>query len=275
MKNDGRIAFGLEGIAVTKAVHETTVSEISSNGFNVAGVISGGMVFFNERASKSEDGVYRTGTDYYYPMEEGISFYAVYPLERQIVFIDGSPCVRYESPVAFDEDLVLASRKNVVMNPNVVGLTFKHVLSQVKFTATGSDENVDYVLKSLTVLCKKSGLCNFEGVWTPDAETAEMIFVASDVAIPTDSKLPLMESKSCMPLSIQVSCEWDTYQDGVKIASYSRSTPDIESDAAIVLEQGKRNTINLVFPNEQAKEIYFTVTVNPWDEDSRDIVMEE
>ena len=53
---DGRIAFGLEGIAVSKAVQETTVSEIAANGFNVAGVMSEGMVFFNETAIKDETG---------------------------------------------------------------------------------------------------------------------------------------------------------------------------------------------------------------------------
>lgn len=272
---DVRIAFGLEGIAVSKAVQETTVSEIAANGFNVAGVMSDGMVFFNETAIKDENGIYRTGTDYYYPMEDVISFYAVYPLERQIIFIDGSPCVQYDSPLDFDEDLVLASRKNVAMNPSVVGLTFRHVLSQIKFTVIGLDTNADYILKSLTVLCRKKGTCNFDGVWTPDAETAEMSFISSEIAVPTNMKLSLDESYSCIPTVIQVCCEWETFQNGVKTATYSRSTPDLNSADAIVMEQGKRNTINLVLPNEQAKEIVFTVTVNPWDENAKDIIMEE
>lgn len=272
---DFRIAFGLEGVGVSKAVHETTVSEIAANGFNVAGVMSEGMVFFNEKAIKDEDGIYRTSTDYYYPMEDAISFFAVYPLERQVVFINGSPCVQYDSPLGFDEDLVLASRKNVTMNPSVVGLTFRHVLSQLKFTFIGSDTNADYILKSLTVLCRKKGTCDFDGVWTPDAETAELSFISSEIAVPTNMKLSLEESKSCIPTVIQVCCEWETYQNGVKTATYSRSTPDLDSADAIVMEQGKRNTINLVLPNEQAKEIVFTVTVNPWDEDAKDIIMEE
>ena len=262
----GLITFGVSELVATRAVSESTGATVQASGFNVAGITSDGVTYFNELASHS-GGVYATARKYYYPSGKTMDFYAVHPVSEEIKIEGAAASVVYEQSKY--EDLIVAKKNAVTAQAGHVTLTFDHILSQLLFTAKGSDTSAEYKLNSIKVTAPNGGTYTFaDGKWSRGAD-AEETYWNTTIPVSTSEKTAIEESMTFLPGAIVVTVDWDTYVDGEHIANYVKSTPV----DAVVLEQGKANTINLTLPNASALGIDFEIVVNPWGEAEQDVTL--
>lgn len=266
------ITFGVAELLATKAVSESTGATVQATGFNVAGITSDDVTYFNELASFVSGTSYKTATQYYYPTGKTLDFYACHPVNNEITITNAAASVSYTHSKY--EDLIVAMAQNVSSQAGDVALTFDHILSQLIFTAKGSDTNADYVLKSITVKAPNGGTYTFaDGKWSRGT-LADEAYWATDLAVSTSTATTVNESMTFLPGEIQVTASWECYVDGQLVASYTKSTPAVGQANAIVLDKGKKNTVNLTLPNASAVGISFSVTVNPWGSTSQDVTLE-
>ncbi len=262
----GLITFGVSELVATKAVSESTGETVQATGFNVAGVTSDGVKYFNELATYSA-GSYATAKKYYYPSGKTMDFYAVHPINEEITLNGAAASVEYTHSKY--EDLIVAKKNAVTAQAGDVALTFDHILSQLVFTAKGSDASASYKLNSIVVNAPNGGVYTFaDGKWSRGT-LADENYWNTTIEVSTSEPTAIQESMTFLPGAIVVTANWDTYVDGEHIANYVKSTPV----DGIVLEQGKKNTINLTLPNASAQGISFSVTVNPWGAASQDVTL--
>lgn len=258
--SDKPIAFGVEEFAEassTRAFTETTASTMQTNGFKVAGIwSSGSATLFNADATYSSTAkTYSTATKYYFPTTGTVSFYAVTPKTQAISITSGAASLSY----THDSDIDLMAAKSETVSPtsSAVALTFDHLLTQVKFTATGGDGNVSYKVKSLSLKAPASATYAYaSGTLTAGtAMTSGQAIISSTKTL--SGKTDMGFTGTFIPGSATVACEWECYVNSTLVGSYSKT-------ATVTLTQGKKNTINLTLPNADGKPISFSVTVNAW-----------
>lgn len=267
----GAIRFGVSELMATKVVSESTENTVVASGFNVAGVTSDDVTYFNELATLTGQ-FYETARKYYYPHGKSMDFYACHPVNREISVVAGVASVEYSHSKY--EDLIAAKVVDVEPRERAVTFIFNHVLSQLIFTVKGSDAHCTYVLKSLTVKAPEGGIYHFaEDAWTR-GNLMDQPYWTTDLAVPTASAFTIEDSMTFVPGQIQVTATWETYVDDQLIASYTKSTAAIGEANAISIEQGKKNTINLTLPNADAIEIPFSIAVNPWGAASQDVTLD-
>lgn len=266
----GLISFGVSELTATRAVVESTAATLSESGFNVAAV-TGTATYFNELATKSGYSYY-TANKYYYPQSSSVDFYACHPVERALDVTAGEVSIDYTQDSS--EDLIVAVKKGVQSQTGDVQLVFDHVLSQLCFTAKGSDSNVDYVLKSIDVKAPNGGTYTFsDGEWTR-GNLASVGFFDGELPVSSSEATPVDEVMTFLPGDIQLTVSWECLSDGQLVGEYTKSTLACGDPDAIKIDMGKRNTINLVLPNADASGISFTVQVNPWGDTSQDVVLD-
>lgn len=267
---DGLITFGVSELIATRAVSESTGETVQAAGFKVAGMTSDGITYFNELAT-FVGGSYATAKKYYYPSGKTMDFYAVHPTDEEIRLEGSAASVEYAHSKY--KDLIVAKRNAVAPQIGDVALTFDHILSQLIFTAKGSDASVSYKLNSIVVSAPDGGVYTFaDGLWNR-GDLADEDYWKTTIDVSSAEPTVIDESMTFLPGAIKVTVDWDTYVDGEHIAHYVKSTPAVTSDDAICLEQGKKNTINLTLPNASAQGISFSVTVNPWGAASQDVTL--
>ncbi len=266
----GLITFGVSELVATKAVSESTGETVKATGFNVAGVTSDGVKYFNELATYSS-GSYLTAKNYYYPSGKTMDFYAVHPINEDIILNGAEASVEYSQSKY--EDLIVAKKTSVTAQAGDVELTFDHILSQLGFTAKGADAGVSYKLNSIVVNAPNGGIYTFEDGYWNRGELVDEEFWNTSIDVSTSEPTVIEETMTFLPGAIVVTVDWDTYVDGEHIANYVKSTPVATSSDAISLEQGKKNTINLILPNASAQGISFNVSVNSWGETSQDVTL--
>lgn len=257
------IVFGFD-TPIVKSVAENTVATVKTSGFNVAGVTSDNTALFNCLATWVEEKEwFSTAQTYYYPTGKTMSFFAAVP--STVTVASGAASIAYTNNV--DTDLIAASKTGVSASSNKVQLVFDHILSQVNFTAVGSDDQVTYKVKSIKVTAPASGTYTFaDGKWAKGTDS-DVTYLNTVTEVSTSSATSLGEAQTFLPVQLKVTVEWDCYSGSVLAASYSKSanfTPTI----------GKKCTINLTLPNSSAQAIRFEIDVNPWGTENKDITLE-
>lgn len=269
---DGEIFFGSKGLTVeTKAVTESTVSVLQSNGFNAAIALdTDGAVMFN-KAVAYNGGVYTVpGETYYYPVEGTVSAYAVYPKTETITLDAGVATIDYSQNA--NEDLVVAKVGGVAKQSSAINLNFAHALSQVSFKAKGSDTKANYVLKLIEVTAPNGGTYQYaDGTWTNLGEaTAYTAYTNAGAAVSTSSFQSFGESMTFIPGEVSLRAVWDCKNkvDGTIVGQYDQTVQ-------ATLVAGEHATLNLILPNSDAQEIKFMVSVGAWQNSDMEITVEE
>lgn len=271
------IVFGVEGVAVdmaTKAVIESTAAQLQTNGFNVAGVTSNNATIFNAKATwVAQKSYYTTATPYYYPVSGTTNFYAVYPTSQAVSISAGVATVEYTNDN--NTDLVAAKATGVSKPATAtsVALAFDHILSQVSITAKGKTEGLDYAIKSIKITSPASGTYKYaDNSWTLGA-TSSVVYHATETTVGTEATA-IGVAQTKIPSNVTITVEYDVLQGGVVLASYAGAAA--KTSSAVSVAQGKKSTINLTLPysNADDAQITFTVTVNPWGEESHDVELQ-
>lgn len=277
--DNGEIRFGITGIRVeTKAFSETTTNTIESDGFNVAAIIDvAEFAMFNKAvAYESATGLYTVPNEhYYYPNTGTMSFYAAHPLGQAITIgeDDGAASLAYSQNV--DIDLVAAKATAVAKQPTAVILTFDHLLSQIDVTAKGENATVDYKLKNVTVTAPDGGTYTYaDDKWALSTTTVQHDVYrtaedADDMTVSTgETATPVGGAMTFLPDDVSINVVWECFNkvDGTLISSNDQTI-------SVDLIRGKHSTLNLILPSN-ASEIKFTIEVNPWMTESRDIIVQ-
>lgn len=260
----GRIVFCAENNA-TKSVVESTASTLESNGFKVAAV-TGTTTFFNENVSwNSSEDWFETATTYYYP-STSTDFYAVYPKTQAITVATGVATLSYTSDN--NTDLIAAKSTGVSARSTALPLTFDHILSQLVVKCQGSDTNVDYVVKSVSVANTNAATYAYAtGTWSGTNKSKVTSVVSSNTSASTAFMTTMGEAVTVVPAEVDLRIIWDCKQGSTVVGSYDETvsfTPTV----------GKVCTVNCTLPNKDAKSIKFTINVNPWGEENINLSLE-
>ena len=261
---NNEIVFGLKGLAITKSVTESNAGLLQAGGFNVAAVTSGNATLFNALASyDSENLYYKTAATYYWPASGTMNFYACYPTTQAVTVDNGVATLAYEQNG--ETDLIAAKVTGASKSATPVALTFNHVLSQVLLTAKGAvDDGLTYKITGINISMPTSGTYNYAtNDWTRSTQGAvQSILSASKDVTATASSVG--EVLSVIPGEISISVEYTVYSGSIALASFTKS-------ATTAVTMGKKSTLNLTLPYDEATPITFTVTVNEWGSESQDI----
>lgn len=255
----------------TKAYSDNTIADIRTNGFNVACVTGTSKItVFNDRAvwENSMSAYVPQSGMFYYPANESVSFFAVYPVTQSVQVTSGSAFLSYTSDP--DTDLLSAVKTGVTARKTSVALEFEHILSLVKFKAEGTDDRALYKLKKITVESPDGGLYEYpEGNWTPSGTNTTAAAYEGELTL--DGKTEVPGGLTVVPCNPVIHVEWDTYSlDGtVRMASYSES-----SSLADVLQAGMQNTVTLKLTNSSGNPISFEVTVSGWENYNREVIFQ-
>ena len=264
----------------TKTVTQTTAASLTSGGFACAGVEYDSLSYttlFNCGWNYTTD-CFVSASPYYYPASGSMNFYAVYPKSQAITVSGGSVSITYASDN--QTDLVVASKSGVSATASSVSLSFDHILSLLDFKVKGSDENAYYKLNSISCTVKSGGTYSFSsGSWTTAGSSDAPVQILSAATPIGKGNASAVSDHStytsvggnvtAVPCTPAISVSWSTYMDSGctrKIADYSCSGVSIQSVSA-----GKKSTVFLVLPNNDAKTISFSVSVNEWGEETQEV----
>lgn len=267
---NNEIQFQVTGIKInTKGFEEATISSLQ-NGWKCAAILpvtkSTGTVLFNETLSY-EDGVYKVpGQTYYFPAEGTIDFYGCWPAS---LTIRNGIISYYQNP---ETDLITAKKTNVTSQGSAVQMTFSHALTQVELKCQGQDENVDYYLKGIYITAPESADYNINtGSWIYDGTTKEHeYFSSTGTSISVTEMQEIGSAMSFIPKnSTIIKVNWECKNKGTDstVGTYMQSI-------STSFSQGMRTTVNLMLPNKDAAEIDFSISVNPWNNENKDLIFE-
>lgn len=259
---EGRIVFRAEQL--TKSVTESTASVLQANGFKVAAV-TGTTTFFNENVSYvNEKSWFETAQTYYYP-SVNTNFFAVYP-KTQAISIDGTGAATLTYTSDGNTDLIAAKALDVAARETPQPLTFDHILSQVVIKCQGSDANAEYVVKSVTLSNTDAATYAYSsGEWTGADKDKATAIVSSNTAASTASFTTMGEAVTAVPAEMDLRVTWDCLQGTTIVGSYDETV-------SFTPTMGKVCTVNCTLPNKDAKAIKFTINVNPWGEETQNVV---
>lgn len=270
---DGEIFFSSNGLVVsTKAVTESDDSKLQANGFNVAVCIDNAAsnVMFNKKVTY-ESGIWKvSGATYYYPFDDTISAYAVYPTSETVTTDASGASIAYTQDAR--KDLVAASETNIARQSAAVNLSFRHILAQVKVKCQGSDPNADYVLKTIELKAPCGGTYLFSNdSWTELGDATSYTYYNNvGESVSTSEMQSFGESMTFIPSTVDIRAVWYCKNkiDRTVVGTYDQSVE-------VKLSAGNLSTLKLKLPNSNAREIDFSVNVEPWDTDEQELEMKE
>lgn len=258
------IAFYAKSESATKAFAEANETSLQS-GWNCAALVNGTDVMFNT-ALTYESGVYRvSGKTYYYPANGTMDFYGCWPTSCEIN--SSTKTISYsQNP---DTDLVVAKATGVAAQDVAVPMSFSHALSQVVVQCKAADANSDYKLKAIYLKAPQGGTYSFvTDEWSSlDAASEYTLFTNAGKALTTELQ-PAVNASTFLPGTVSLRVVWDCYNTGTSIVNGS-----YDREVSVTLTQGMKSTLNLTLPNEDAKEITLTVSVDGWSNESKDVNM--
>ena len=230
---------------------------------------------FNYDAATS---IFKSATPYYWQIGGALSFYAINEPGTKSLNSDNVPQYTYTNWGA-ETDLVAAT---VLAGTKTIPypLTFQHLTSQVRITATPTDktEELTYKLLSVKMVAPSTGTYSFadatggKGSWVIDnAQTKEysydsampISFTQSGSANPSSvywNILPVTDGK------IDFTVEYQVYQNGQMIADFSGTNAKVCSAASPNLQMGKKYIYNFLLTRDTEDVITFTTTVNSWED---------
>lgn len=269
---ENSISFGLSGILAevqTRAYSENTATEVKTNGFNVAG-ITGTTTMFNEKATFAEEKYSPVNGPYYYPASGTMNFYAAYPVSQAVSVDAGVATLAYTQNQ--DTDLLAAKATEVSPSDGPVALAFDHILSLLKFKAIGSDSQVIYKVEEIKVNAPNSGTYAYaSNSWSNGTTNDDYTYSSTETQL--DGTTAIDGAITVVPCTPTITVKYSTYsKDGslTKIHSYERTKA-----LASAVSQGKECTITMTLPNDEAQGITFTISVNPWGNEAKDITFDE
>ncbi len=270
--DDNSISFGLSGMLAevqTRAYSENTATQVQANGFNVAG-ITGTTTMFNEKATFADAKYSPVNGPYYYPASGTMDFYAAYPTTQNVTVAGGAATLSYtQNP---DTDLLAAKATAVAASDNSVALAFDHILSLMKFKAIGADNKVIYKVKSVKINAPTSGTYAYAtDTWTAGTSTEDNVY--SSTLTKLSGTTAISGAVTVIPCTPTITVEYDVFAlDGSETLIHSYTKTKALSSA---VSKGKECTVTMTLPNDAAKEITFTITVNQWGSESQDITFDE
>ena len=262
------IVFGLGGEFASvenKSVTVSTADLVKTNGFTVTAITSEGVTLIDSKAAtwKESASNYQTATPYYYPATGTTGFYAVYP-SRVIGVVSAAASLSYTNDK--NTDLLAAKTTGVSASDNSVALAFAHILSQVCFTAKGSDNAVTYKVTSISLSAPGNGTYAFaSNSWTAGT-AATSSYLSTTTSVATDKATALGEVQTYLPSEMEATVKWECYSGDSKVAEYSKSTKFTPT-------MGKKCTVNLTLPNASAKPITFDISVADWGSEDKNVTL--
>lgn len=292
LQEQSLITFEDSFVEAKTRAEDPSITTTSIDAFDVWGFINqpSGLIFNQERVTKSEEGWGYTNLQYWMP-EKPYYFHAVAPVDDENIVVDtkemktdGLGTISFTN-VDGTTDLLYASKHvstvgvDVINNAPSVELKFMHLLSKIKFTFTNGfpNENTSLKVKDIMITnapAKGSIAVNKEREdfeWTlVQGETTKLAF--GDVA------LAALASGECAAERLTIPADANrTYTITFKLELFYGNQPAGESTKELTLENqefaiGKNYNITATINNENfydaaLKPIKFTVEVEDWVED--------
>ena len=256
-REDSRREIRFAAGTVTKAFTSTTVDDLKPVGFNALCVVSNGVRMFDEMIIwDSVKEVFIPSTQkYYYPDAGTLSFYASYPPDYKALRSGGTVTLSYVHDAS--TDLLAARTEGVSAQDNPIALEMSHILSLLHFKATGRDIGVTYRVTRLAVTVPSKGAYDYAtGSWSVEGTEESLCFSGSVTLEGTAAiGIPL----SVLPCKAAIRVDWETWQEDVKTAEYSRAVTMDES-----LAPGEECTVTLKLGNDESQPMEFTLCITPW-----------
>lgn len=279
--------------ASTKA---TVIDNTNFNSFTVNGYVTAGDMakdtqlstgfIDNHDVTKSGNAWGKTTTDFYWPFNQKVQFFATSPKQTlDITTTAGYPTFSYTIAATSDkqEDLLVAKALNQTKETpgvadNGVVLTFNHALTQVNFSVKGEDENT-YKVTSITISgVGNTGTYKFEdNTWksvsgsniTYSYPLKEGLAVTGTTAIPAGADgAALMLMPQSMPTGIgtaKITVAYQVFKGDVPLSDVITADADLQSTTNWA--PGKQLRYTLTLTNRGDKIILGVPKVEEWTTD--------
>lgn len=279
--------------ASTKAtvVDNTNFEKFTVNGYATSGEmtnstqLSTGFID-NYDVTKSGDTWGTTTTNFYWPFNQKVQFFATSPKQAlDITTAAGYPTFSYTiaATSAEQKDLLVAKALNQTKETsgvadNGVVLTFNHALTQVNFSVKGEDENT-YKVSSITISgVGNTGTYKFEDNSWESVSGSNITYsypLIADLAVTGTTAIPagadgaaLMLMPQAMPTTADVAKVTVTYQvfkANTQIPLSDEITADADLKSSTDWAPGNQFRYTLTLANEGDKIILGKPTVAGWD----------
>lgn len=274
----GRISFDDFVHRTTKAV-QADADAVRQNGFSVSAYYNASedshtWYFRNLEVSYDNSGF---NTAYYWPMSGTMDFYAVYPKGK--VVTEAAAIENYTTNGY--EDLMIAktmgedcdSHNAVSSNVN---LEFRHVLTQIYFSAKGAEASNRYLITGITIQAKDNSSYEFRYSWTTPASPRTYTYSNSSQSF-TGNESHVYGSKEANSLMLipqsgaTVKVEYQVYTtDDVLIVSYTGE--NAKTFTAGSWEPGKTILYDLTLPLG-ANPVVLSASVVNWNDAAGDTAL--
>lgn len=243
-----------------RAALDTKGTEVTTNTlgvFYVTALTESGSTYFADESfiKNDEDNFFESSTDYYWPAEESLNFYAYYPDAASLgntveITIDSEAktLTGYAPSEDISEhlDLVIAKATgNKTTNENTgVFLHFYHQLSQVEIKAKNENAGFIYLVKGIKIMnVAAKGDLDFSVTtqWTPDYDALTSYEVEHDEAITLGE-----ESVSLMPAA----------DDNAMLIPQTRAAWDVENDSEGNAEKGSYIAVLIQIQTKDGSRVF-------------------
>lgn len=253
---------------------ESSVTKLVENGWNCLAVRSAGSATLFSGRMTYGSGVFRPERAVYYPYNESVSFYGVYPNAYTPTAGGGNPYITYSAPSSANVDLIAAKKTGVGRQSSAVTMNFRHILSQLNFVCLSTDGNVNTHIMKITVHAPLSGTYSYSSdSWTSTGSRGN--FVCLDK---TESSAPLVNGTydvsspmTVVPASVGITVKWFTTSklDGRILGSYEKTITEIMTAVS-----GESYTVRLSLPNSDSVPIKYTTIIQRWTNTNANISVE-
>lgn len=283
-----KIEFGTVVNNTTRAAI-TRIGELQKTGFTVYAYNTGsnlagstgatlGTAFMPATLVTYKDNKWSFTDEYYWPLTDNIQFFA-YATDEAATNYSASETVKYPSlnyavaKLAADQkDFVVAHAANKTKTTDDVTLTFNHALTQVNFSAIGSD---GYTYKITSVGLEGvfgSGTYTFDGSWATSGVTTDYTYPiaegGADISGATLKDLyqtdgALMLIPQAMTADSKIVISYEVYKNSVKVDQVNNAKISLNTTAT--WEAGKKVRYTLTLTAAGAT-VNFAPEVGPWNE---------
>lgn len=276
---NNKISFGTYNASFARAT-DTDKDNLSK--FNVMAVFDGG-VLFNEVATKQGD-VFQTTETYYWPTsldtDKPMNFYAVSTGAEGITLTKAddatAPSFEYTASTTADDqkDVVIATQE-VTAKPadGKQPLAFSHALTKINFTLKGNTDKVKYHVTEIKIAAKTSGTYNFaDNTWIAETDGEYTYFSGTKGSYDVNGTIGIKKDNNFMLIpqtGATVSVTYSVTKNDIEIATSTTKSFTV-SDWGI--GNNIRYTVTLT---NDATPITFTATVNDWENESSETVIDK
>lgn len=262
------------------------VSAYNTGATEMSGVAANGLgkAFIDNAANTFDSGTNKwnmTGGPYYWPLTDYVQFFAYANVTGATYGLDAAdkyPTIAYsiEADASKQVDFVVAQlndQKKPVTNAPIA-LKFNHALTQVNFSAKGSNANLNYKITSVAIAgVAASGEYSFEtNEWTPTAADVSGSYTyptVADAPVSGTTVTPLDQVNGALMLMPQTLPSDAKIKVSYKVYDANKVQIDEVTDAEVKLTgtdawgAGKKIRYTLTLSSEGAT-MSFAPEVGPW-----------